>query len=83
MKPIEVTGIDGRSITYGANQSEYEPLPAVVQSDGTIWTRWQLSPEERRAILDGAAIELSVMTFGQPIQPLYMRVQGIEEPVLS
>lgn len=66
---------------YAEEQESYENLPAVIDEVGVTWTRWELSGEERRAIVDGAGIELLLWTFGLPLQPVYMRVEGVEEPI--
>lgn len=68
----------GRHVTYAADQPEYNPLPAVVEPDGTVHTRWQLTDDERRAILDGACITLAILTFNTPLQPLLMAVEGTD-----
>ena len=80
MKPVEPIQLyqDARRVTYGAGQSEYDVLPAVRYPDGTVHTRWQLTADERRAILDGACIVLSILTFNQPIQPLHLSVEGTD-----
>lgn len=68
---------EGRPVVFGADQPEYEGLPALVNRDGVVVTRWRLSAEERGAILDGACIELAVLTFGRALQPVSLRVQGV------
>lgn len=78
MKPIEPTGLPGERIVLAKDQSQYENLVAHV-ADERVYTRWSLDEDERRAILDGAAIELTTWTFGQRFQPVHLRVQGVEE----
>lgn len=77
VKPFPVYG--ARAMTFAADQTEYNPLPALIELDGRVHTRWQLSEDERRAILDGACIVLEVLTFNQPLQPLALRVEGVGE----
>ncbi len=81
MRPTEPTGLPGRRVVFAENQPEYQPMPASVDVEGVVRTRWSLDEVERRAILDGACVELAVWTFNQPPQPVYLRVQGVEEPV--
>lgn len=80
MKPIEPDPYYGRLVTYAANQPEYNPLPARVSDDGlgVVTTRWQLTEDERKALIAGADIQLRVMTFGQALQPVYLWVAGTD-----
>jgi len=68
-------------ITFAEHQPEYQPLPAVEVEPGCVWTRWTLSETERRAIMDGARVELFVWTFGRPLQPVALRVEGAAEEI--
>lgn len=83
MKPTDPQGLPGRRTDWAKNQSQYETLPSHTTPAGVVWSRWQLTEDERRAILDGACVELGQWTFGQSLQPVYLRIQGIEEPVAS
>lgn len=72
MKPIK---FPEQNIVYGANQPEYEPLPALSGGgpQGQVVTCWQMSWRELwRLIRGGRKVWLSVYTFHHPIQPLYM-----------
>jgi len=74
MKPVEVAPsqpIEGRHVVYAAQQPEYQPLPAWRHADGRLVTRWRLSWRERLSALIGRDLFLEVLTFGQPLQPLY------------
>jgi hypothetical protein len=83
MNPVEPIQLyaDARRVTYGAGQSDYNTLPAVRYPDGTVHTRWVLTPDERQAILDGACITLSMLTFNQPLQSVHLAVEGVGERV--
>lgn len=71
MKPIE---FDGTNAVYGAHQPEYIPLPAERRPGhfGEIVTCWKLSPEEIKRVQETGKIWLSVLTFGQPLQPVLL-----------
>ncbi len=72
MKPIK---FDGANVVFGANQPEYIQLPAerVGPPDiGQINTCWELSPEEVKRVQEAGKIWLSVLTFGQPLQPVLL-----------
>lgn len=88
MRPVEIPDHDLEAaldapfvkVVYGADQEEYRPLPAVVlrEPEGRVITRWQPTEDERRAIMDGACIELCLATFNGPLQPLLVGVQGVQ-----
>ena len=73
MKPIK---FDGANVVYGANQPEYLPLPAERRPgrSGEVVTCWELSPEEIKRVQETGKIWLSVLTFGQPLQPLLLTI---------
>ena len=79
VEPIKPANMDARAVTIAANQPQYNPLPALVEPDGTVHTRWQLTDEERAAIAAGADLMLSVLTFRQPLQPVIMGVAGVDD----
>lgn len=71
---------DGTSIAevvYAKDQPEYEPLPAV-RSDKTLITRWKLTPDERKRLIDGEDLFIHIMHFGNPLQPLLPVVGQVE-----
>lgn len=37
-------------------------------------SRWQLSEEERRLLVGGADVYLTLWTFGKPLQPIQLQV---------
>lgn len=74
MKPCK---FEGANVIFGANQPEYQPLPAESRGNartGEILTCWHLSDEERAIIQMTGEIWLSVLTFGQPLQPVLLSV---------
>jgi hypothetical protein len=49
-------------------------LPAILRPNdpyGLVLTRWEPTPEERRAIADGASVYVMVYTFNTPMQPFF------------
>jgi hypothetical protein len=81
MKPAPLNVPGRRVIMYGATQQEYETLPAVVMDEerGTVLTRWELTLEERAALLDGACVLLWITTMQKPLQPVAIEVEGLDE----
>ena len=74
MKPVDVAQsqpVDGQHVVYAADQPEYQPLPVWKRQSGAVVTRWKMTWRERFAILLGRDLYLEVLTFGQPLQPLY------------
>lgn len=64
---------------WAAHQQQYEPLPSLDGPyDGEVLARWHLSENERRAVLDGADIELRIYTYGHPLQPHWLEIQGTQ-----
>ncbi len=82
MKPIEPTGLPGERVVLAEKQPQYDNLVATVDGD-RVYTRWSLDETERRALMDGAGIELITWTFGRQFQPVYLRVQGVEGRTVS
>jgi hypothetical protein len=78
MKPVSpvMPGSQGIEVIYGANQHEYEPLPAVYLDTPSrpVLSRWHLTMEERSAVAAGADIVLTLLTFGNPITPSHLQV---------
>ena len=74
MQPLN---FDGANIVFGANQPEYQPLPAEFvgkPETGQINTCWELSPDELKQIQETGKIWVSILTFGQPLQPVLVSV---------
>ena len=58
-----------REVVFAKDQPEYNPLPALLEEDGTVHTRWRLSLKERLQVLFSGDIYLALLTFNQPLQP--------------
>ena len=67
---------NSRAIVVAKDQPEYIPLPSVITPDHKVITRWELSTEERRAILNGEDIFLTI--WGTPIRPVMLTVGPID-----
>lgn len=77
MEPII---FEGANAVFGANQPEYKPLPAEYRGGkcGEVLTCWELSPEELKRVQETGRIWLSILTFGDPLQPVALSVEKIE-----
>ena len=69
MEPVNFVAAN---VVFGANQPEYKPLP------GEILTCWDLSPDELKRVQETGKIWLGVLTFGQPLQPVFVAVDKPE-----
>lgn len=75
MEPIK---FDGVNVIYGADQPEYRPLPAErigKPETGQIIACWALSPDELKKVQETGQIFVSLLTFGQPLQPMLVSVE--------
>lgn len=66
-----------RATVIAKDQPEYRALPSIRTPDGQVITRWSFTDEERRAILRGEDLYITLMTFG-PINPLLPTVGLID-----
>lgn len=83
MNPVSpvIPGQESRETIYAKDQPMYLPLPAIVM-DGVereVLTCWELTNEEKIALLSGGQIYLSLWTFGSPLQPIRLRVAMPED----
>lgn len=63
---------------YAKNQPQYLPLPARVDSEGTVVTCWQLTWRERLTLLLRGTLFLTLLTFNKPLQPIRCSVDKPE-----
>lgn len=77
MQPLN---FDGANVVFGAKQPEYIPLPAEYRGgkSGEILTCWELSPDELKRVQETGKLWLGVLTFGQPLQSVYLAVEKPE-----
>lgn len=71
---MEPVNFDGANVVYGAEQPEYQPLPALLKENGEVWTCWKLSSDDLKRIQETGVIWLSMLTFNQPLQPVLLSV---------
>jgi len=78
MKP---TKFKGQNVVFGADQPEYQPLPALRLNDGTVITCWELSDEEIEVIKETKRMYASMLTFNKPLTPIFLSVDISDVPV--
>jgi len=64
-------------IINGPHGDEYRDLPSIRTPDHQIITRWTLSDAERRQILEGEDVYLTILSNG-PINPVFMTVGPVD-----
>jgi hypothetical protein len=71
-----VDGLEDQEVVYAKKSLEYAPLRTLVSSGrmGGVISRWTLTPEQRKAVAEGADIYLELSTFHQLLQPIRMAV---------
>lgn len=62
------------------DQPQYFPMPAHVDSEGTVTCCWSLTWRERFRLLLRGKLWHQVMTFNRPLQPQMLH---IDKPPLS
>lgn len=81
LKPFDgpvVVGRESEEVVYAKDQPQYEPLRTLPyetypgSGDYRVMSRWSLTPEQRRKVSEGSDIFLTLLTFGQPLQPILM-----------
>lgn len=66
-----VDGLEHQETVYAKDQPEYVPLRTLRSNGrmGAVISRWTLTPEQRKAVAEGADIFLELSTFHGPLQP--------------
>lgn len=75
MKAIEPPGCN---VTFGANQSEYLPLPVKREPNGDVTMLFELTAEERLEIFNTGHLHIKVLPFNQPLQPILPSILPFE-----
>jgi hypothetical protein len=70
-------------VTYATHQRQYLPLPTRRSDDGDVVTRWCPNFWARLALLFGADIYLTVLTFGSLLQPVRVSLEKPEYSVVE
>ena len=56
-------------------------LPCRLTTDGVVYSTWDLTPQERIAIAEGANIELGVWTYGRGFPPVSLEIDTTPKEV--
>lgn len=80
MKPVE---FKGHNIVFGADQPEYQPLPALRTADGQVITCWEFTDEELERLKTNKRIYFQQLTFNAPLQPIMPIVELGDDLILE
>lgn len=71
-----IEGMESEEVVYAKDQPQYLPLRALVSKGpwGRVISRWTFTPEQRKAIAEGADVLLELSTQHEPLQPIRMMV---------
>ncbi len=74
MKPVSpvIPGSDHPEVIIAETQDEYGNMPAIIDSEGVVLTRWKLTEEEIAFVSAHGYILHYQHTFNQPVQPISM-----------
>jgi hypothetical protein len=80
-RPV-IDGLEHCEVVYAKNQPQYNPLRVIRSNDSqrAVLSRWTLTPDQRRAVAEGADIFLELLTFGQPLSPIRIAVSDGPNP---
>lgn len=71
-----IEGMESEEVVYAKDQPQYLPLRSLVSSGprGGVISRWTFTPEQRKAIAEGADVFLEISTGHRPLQPIRVMV---------
>lgn len=74
---MKIVDFKGSNTVFGADQPQYLPLPAFrsMDDEGAVISCWKPTIKERFKILFGANLWLTLLTFGNSIQPQLLEVR--------
>lgn len=88
MVPVQPTAealANSTSLVFAKDQLQYQPLPALVDRQGTVLTEWELSSEDLATLFQGGRLRLTLYYTGvsledparsRPLTP--MRLETVE-----
>lgn len=66
-----------KAFVIAEHQAEYRDLPSVRTPDGQVITRWRFTDEERRRVLAGEDLFITILSHGA-INPLFATVGPVD-----
>lgn len=62
------------NVVYGEGQPEYKPLPAHKTKEWQAIFCFELDEAERKKIAETGELWVSLLTFNQPLQPIFITI---------
>lgn len=62
-----------KAFVIAEHHQEYQALPSIQTPAGQVITRWELTLEERRAIVEGADVFVTLLSGGS-INPFFVTI---------
>ena len=62
------------NVVYGEGQPEYKPFPAHKTKEGQAIFCFELDEAERKKIAETGELWVSLLTFNQPLQPIFITI---------
>lgn len=78
MKSIE---FKGQNVVFGKGQEEYADLPSFAQENGIVTNCFELTSEEIQEVVKNEIINITVLNFGRPPQPMAVRFFKPQLPI--
>jgi hypothetical protein len=66
-----------RAVVIAEHQEEYRDLPSVRTPNGYVITRWSLTDAERRRVLEGEDLYVTLLSHGA-INPLFCTIGPVD-----
>jgi hypothetical protein len=76
-----VAGREAEEVVFAKDQPQYVPLRTLIyetypgSGDVRVMSRWTFTADQRKAVAEGEDIYLTLLTFGQPLQPILMAIE--------
>lgn len=66
-----------KAVVIAEHQTEYRDLPSVRTPNGYVITRWSLTEDERRRVLEGEDLYVTLLSHGS-INPLFCTIGPVD-----
>lgn len=75
--PAMLVPSGSKPVVIAEHQTEYRALPSIRTPDGQVITRWEFTDAERRAVMLGEDLYVTILSHG-PINPLFCTVGPVD-----
>ena len=75
--PASLVPAGSKAIVIAEHQAEYRALPSIRTPDGQVITRWEFTEAERRAVMLGEDLYVTILSRGA-INPLFCTVGPVD-----